>query len=213
MSFCLSAHLRTISNLEQPHTFLWYRICLQCRRPGFDPWVRKIPWRREWQPAPVFLPGEFHGQRSLVGYSPWGCKESDMTGRLMLFTFTPFCIIVETYHTHIQLLCTQPCFWKTQQSQQPQLSLNTAPKEQPTTSYDAQETEMHFNNEKKNKKTKLALLAPLKDRCDICKACVLFSVGDLTALLRQKKCPQGFYRQLGNQTGGSQRLLCQTIRE
>ena len=43
------------------------------------PWVGKIPWRREWQPTPVFLPGESHGQRSLVGYSPWGCKESDTT--------------------------------------------------------------------------------------------------------------------------------------
>ena len=39
----------------------------------------KIPWRRAWQPTPVFLPGESHGQRSLAGYSPWGCKESDMT--------------------------------------------------------------------------------------------------------------------------------------
>ena len=39
---------------------------------GFDPWVGKIPWRRKWQPAPVFLPGKFHGQRSLVSYSPWG---------------------------------------------------------------------------------------------------------------------------------------------
>ena len=39
----------------------------------------KISWRREWQPTPVFFPGEFHGQRSLVGYSPWGHKESDMT--------------------------------------------------------------------------------------------------------------------------------------
>ena len=39
----------------------------------------KIPWRRKWLPTPVFLPGEFHGQRSLEGYSPWGCKESDMT--------------------------------------------------------------------------------------------------------------------------------------
>ena len=48
-------------------------------RPRLDPWVRKIPWRREWQPAPVFLPGESHGRRSLGGYSPWGCKESDMT--------------------------------------------------------------------------------------------------------------------------------------
>ena len=46
-------------------------------RNSFDPWVGKSPWRREWQPTPVFLPGEFHGQRSLVGYSPQGCKESD----------------------------------------------------------------------------------------------------------------------------------------
>ena len=45
----------------------------------FNPWVGKIPWRREWQPTLVFLPGEFHGQRSLVGYSPWGHKQSDTT--------------------------------------------------------------------------------------------------------------------------------------
>ena len=45
----------------------------------FDPWVGKIPWRRACQPTPLFLPGESHGQRSLEGYSPWGCKESDMT--------------------------------------------------------------------------------------------------------------------------------------
>ena len=49
---------------------------LNCRRLGFDPWVQKIPWRRDWLPTPVFLPGEFHGQRSLVGYSPWGCRVS-----------------------------------------------------------------------------------------------------------------------------------------
>ena len=46
----------------------------QCRRSGFNPWVGKIPWRRKWQPTPVFLPGESHGQRSLAGYSPWGHK-------------------------------------------------------------------------------------------------------------------------------------------
>ena len=51
----------------------------QCRRCSFHPWVGKIPSRRKREPALVFLPGEFHGQRSLVGYSPWGCKESDMT--------------------------------------------------------------------------------------------------------------------------------------
>ena len=53
--------------------------CLQCGRPGFNLWVRKIPWRRKWQPTPVLLPGKFHWWRSLVGYSPWGHKESDMT--------------------------------------------------------------------------------------------------------------------------------------
>ena len=47
-------------------------------RPGFKPWVRKILWRRKWQPTPVLLSGKSHGQRSLVGYSPWDPKESDM---------------------------------------------------------------------------------------------------------------------------------------
>ena len=52
----------------------------QCRRCRFDPWVRKIPWRRKWQPTPVFLAGKSHGQRSLVGYKGHGVtKESDMT--------------------------------------------------------------------------------------------------------------------------------------
>ena len=46
---------------------------------GFDLWVKEIPWRRKWQTTPVFLPEESHGQRILVGYSPWGHKESDMT--------------------------------------------------------------------------------------------------------------------------------------
>ena len=48
----------------------------QCRRCRFDPWVGKIPWRRKWQPTPVLLPRESHGQRSLAGYSLWGHKES-----------------------------------------------------------------------------------------------------------------------------------------
>ena len=46
-------------------------------RPGFGPWIGKIPWRREWLPIPGFLPGEFHGQGSLAGYCPWGHEESD----------------------------------------------------------------------------------------------------------------------------------------
>ena len=51
-----------------------------------DPWVGRNPWRREWQPTPVFLPGEFHRERNLAGYSLWGCKESDTTEQLILNT-------------------------------------------------------------------------------------------------------------------------------
>ena len=56
--------------------------CLQCGRPGFDPWVGKILWRRKWQPTPVLLPGKSHGWKSMVGYSPWRCKEQDTIERL-----------------------------------------------------------------------------------------------------------------------------------
>ena len=59
-----------------------YRHCAQSRRHrrrGFNPWVRKTPWRRKWQPTPVFLPGKSHGQSSLAGYSPQGHKESGTT--------------------------------------------------------------------------------------------------------------------------------------
>ena len=55
---------------------------------AFDPWVRKISWRRKWQPTPVFLPGESHGQRSLAGYSPWRHEESGMTERLSTNRYT-----------------------------------------------------------------------------------------------------------------------------
>ena len=55
------------------------RICLQWRRPGFDPWIEKTPRGREWLPMPVFFPGEFHGQRSPAGYSPRGRKETQLS--------------------------------------------------------------------------------------------------------------------------------------
>ena len=60
----------------------WYsdkEATCQCRRCRFDPWVRKIPWSRKWQPTPAFLPGKFHGQRSLAGCSPYSHTELDMT--------------------------------------------------------------------------------------------------------------------------------------
>ena len=56
-------------------------------RDRFNPWVRKIPWRRKWQPTPIFLPEELRGQRSLAGYSPWGRKESGTTEKA--YTHTP----------------------------------------------------------------------------------------------------------------------------
>ena len=67
--------------------------CRRCKRLRFDPWVGKIPWRREWQPTPVFLSGEFHGQRNLAGYSPWGRKELDTTEQLY-FTLLYFTIMI-----------------------------------------------------------------------------------------------------------------------
>ena len=62
--------------------------CLQHGRPGFDPWVWRIPWRNKWHPTIVFLPGEFHGQGNLAGYSPWGHKEPGMTEQLITDTHT-----------------------------------------------------------------------------------------------------------------------------
>ena len=57
----------------------WLNGKMSMQETGFDPWVRKIPWKRKWQPIPVSLPGKFHKQRSLAGYSPWGHKASDTT--------------------------------------------------------------------------------------------------------------------------------------
>ena len=63
----------------------------------FHPWVGKIPWRKKWQPTPVFLPGKSHGRRSLIGYCPWGRKESDTTERLhctSLHFFPELCCVL-----------------------------------------------------------------------------------------------------------------------
>ena len=63
------------SNKNLPGLPLWLtESACQCRRCRFDPWARKVLWRRNWQPTPVFLPGKSHGQRNLVSYSPWGCR-------------------------------------------------------------------------------------------------------------------------------------------
>jgi len=72
--------------------------CMGCKRRRLDLWVGKIPWRREWQPTPLFLSGKSTGQRSLAGCSPWGHKELDMTEH----THT---------HTHTHKLLTQVTTW------------------------------------------------------------------------------------------------------
>ena len=61
----------------------------QEKRCGFDPWVGRIPWRRKWQPTPVFLLGKSHGQKSVASYSSQGLKESDTTEGLSAHTYTP----------------------------------------------------------------------------------------------------------------------------
>ena len=82
--------LRCILQLMFPWWLIGKEFTCQCRRHGFNPWSRKIPWRMEWQPTPVFLPGEFHGQRSLAGYSPWGCKRVGYNlANALAFAITP----------------------------------------------------------------------------------------------------------------------------
>ena len=79
------------------------KIYLQCRRLEFHPWVGKIPWRREWQPTPVFLPGQSHAKRSLAGYSPWGHEELDTTEQLSIAqhgqTNTRTCVFITVLFT------------------------------------------------------------------------------------------------------------------
>ena len=67
-AFCFPVTLRSGhggASVKEP-TFQ----CRRCKRLGYDPWIRKVPWRKKWQPTPVFLPGKSLGQRSLAGYSP-----------------------------------------------------------------------------------------------------------------------------------------------
>ena len=104
LSIYLSVYLSMYLSLWFP---LWLRgqsVCPQCGRHGFDPWVRKIPWRRKWQPTPVFLPGEYRGLRSLVGYSPQGRKELDTTVRLHFYIYLKTCQfenkVRQTYFLH-----------------------------------------------------------------------------------------------------------------
>ena len=90
----------------------------QCRRHTrcrFHPWVGKIPWRKKWQPTPVFLPGISHGQKSLMGYRLWGHKELDMTKQLSTHTHICPINLNADIHTYTQV-CTElfiPGLWTT----------------------------------------------------------------------------------------------------
>ena len=75
-------HVALYINMYIPRWLSGKEPACQCRRHSrfrFNPWVRRISWSSKWQPALVFLPGKSHGHRSLMGYSPWGCREEDMT--------------------------------------------------------------------------------------------------------------------------------------
>ena len=82
------------------------------KRYGFDPSVKKIPWRRAWQPTATLLPGESHAQGSLAGYSPYGRTESDATEQMVharvTFTYSLSFAVPETNHQLVQ--CNTPCF-------------------------------------------------------------------------------------------------------
>ena len=83
-----SKHLLNIKYLPD-HGATWQ--CRRHKRCRLDPWIGKIPWRRKWQPTPVFLPGQSQGRRRLVGYSPWGHKELGMTKWLSKRVCTRYC--------------------------------------------------------------------------------------------------------------------------
>ena len=83
-----------------------------CKKPWFNPWVRKMSWGRKWQPAPIFLPGKFYGQRSLVGYGPWDCKRIGHNLVVKQQQYLPYHLtrnkltklLISSYFFHIQVL-------------------------------------------------------------------------------------------------------------
>ena len=97
------------------HSLPWWlsgkEITCQWRRQGFNLWVRKIPWSSKWQPTPVFLPGEYHGQRSLVGYSPCGCKRVRLDSvNKQQQKSNKTCILPLHLGTRFERLLSQSCF-------------------------------------------------------------------------------------------------------
>ena len=83
----------------------------RCKRRDLNPWVGKIPWRRKWQPTPVFLPGKFHRQRNLAGYSLWGHKELDTHTHTHTHTHIYF-IVGSLYLLIPSLILSVPQLWQ-----------------------------------------------------------------------------------------------------
>ena len=84
-------------------------VCLQCGSLGFNLWVGKISWRRKWQPTPVFLPGKYHGWRSLVGYRPWGCKVGH-NWKTSLILCIPYSLSKAYTTDNIDLILSRRCY-------------------------------------------------------------------------------------------------------
>ena len=81
--------------------------CRRCKKHGFNPWIRKVPWRRKWQSTPLFLPGKYHGQRSLAGYSPGGLK-AIMKWQFQAATLPQSLLFIEVQQDHILNLVHKP---------------------------------------------------------------------------------------------------------
>ena len=118
-----NSHNVLISDVQ--HNFLifvyvlWYNgkesacHCMRCKRHGFDSWVGKILWRTKGPPAPVFLPGKFHWQRNLVGYSPWSLEESDTIEHTDTHCQIIIIGLVNIHnHTELQIFSSDANFWQ-----------------------------------------------------------------------------------------------------
>ena len=84
----------------------------QCRWCGLDPWVGKIPRRREWQPTPVFLPGESHGQKNRKGYNPWGPKQLDTTNTFTLTFLYHLALLQLNMRTAVHVISRSQHLWE-----------------------------------------------------------------------------------------------------
>ena len=100
---------RTTAYIGLPRWLSCKEAACQCprhKRHRFDPWVRKTPWIRKWQPTPVYLPGQSHGRRSLVGYSLWCHKELNMTEWLSIHSC---CLYIPEWVSEVTQLCPTLC--------------------------------------------------------------------------------------------------------